>query len=153
MICNLVEVYQLKASSSPYSETSPNANRTITDSTKGHGVIVRIGWRVVVPILALNCMHAYASNSAGNASCCKNRCIATAADYQVTVGWYAVAEATANFYSVCNHIPIRLQGRERCRKAANSDNMSICTHVLPNHQYKTKKGTKAHHKGIENQKH
>ena len=30
--------------------------------------------------------------------------------------------------------------------------MSIYTHILSNYEYETKKGIKAHHKGIENQK-
>ena len=42
---------------SPYNAISPNARINIKDSTRGHGVIVRIGWRVVVTIFALNCMH------------------------------------------------------------------------------------------------
>ena len=42
---------------SPYSATSPNARRNITKSFRGHGVIVTIGWRVVVSIFALNCRH------------------------------------------------------------------------------------------------
>ena len=52
-------MYQPKISGriSLYSEISPNARRHITESTRGHGVIVRIGWRIVVPIFRLNCMH------------------------------------------------------------------------------------------------
>ena len=81
---------------SPYDAISPNARRNITKITRGYKVIVRIGWRVVVSIFALNCMYMQAA-SAGNASCCKNHSTATAADYQVTVGWNTVAKATENF--------------------------------------------------------
>ena len=31
--------------------------RNITESTRGHGVIVRKGWRIVLPIFDLNCWH------------------------------------------------------------------------------------------------
>ena len=40
-----------------YSATSSNARRSIGESNRGHKVIVGAGWRVVVTILALNCMH------------------------------------------------------------------------------------------------
>ena len=42
---------------SSYSAIRPNARSNITEIIRGHGVIVRIGWRVVVPIFALNCRH------------------------------------------------------------------------------------------------
>ena len=44
---------------SPYGENSPNAWRYILRNNRGHKVIVWIGWRVFVTIVALNCMHIY----------------------------------------------------------------------------------------------
>ena len=41
-------------------------------------------------------LHKYASSDTGYTSSCKNCSIATAADYHVTVGWNAIAKATAN---------------------------------------------------------
>ena len=54
-------MHQPKAGSrlSPYGENSPNAWRYILRNNRGHKVIVWIGWRVFVTIVALNCMHIY----------------------------------------------------------------------------------------------
>ena len=41
---------------SPYSTTS-SARRSIAESNSGHKVIVGTGWKGVVTIFALNCMH------------------------------------------------------------------------------------------------
>ena len=43
----------------------------------------------------------------------KNYSVATAVDCHITIGWNAVVKATENFYLICNHISVRLQGRER----------------------------------------
>ena len=42
---------------SPYSATASNARRNITESTRGHRVIVGTGWRVAFSIFAFNYMH------------------------------------------------------------------------------------------------
>ena len=55
-------------------------------------MIVGTGWNITVPTL-----NAYVSSGTGNASCCKNYSVATAADHHITIGWNAVAKATANF--------------------------------------------------------
>ena len=47
---------------------------------------------------------------------------------------------------------VRMVIKNNIKKAKNRENMIICTNVFSNHQYETKKGIKAHHKGIENQK-
>ena len=52
-------MHQPKASGrlSPYSTTSSNNRISIAENNRGHKVIVRIGWRVVVTTCALNCIH------------------------------------------------------------------------------------------------
>ena len=42
---------------STYIATSCNARRSTVESNRGHKVIVGKGWRVVVIIFTLNCMH------------------------------------------------------------------------------------------------
>ena len=42
---------------SPYSATSSNASISIAKINKGHIVIVKIGWRVIITPFVLNCMH------------------------------------------------------------------------------------------------
>ena len=42
---------------STYSISGQNARRIIAKSNRGHKVIVGKGWRVVVTILALNCIY------------------------------------------------------------------------------------------------
>ena len=37
--------------------TNPNVMKRTIESNRGHKVIVGIGWRVIVIILTLNCMH------------------------------------------------------------------------------------------------
>ena len=58
-------------------------------------MIIRIGWRIVFPIFALNCSYMKAVVQVIQAFA-KHRSTATAVDYQVTVGWNVVAEATVN---------------------------------------------------------
>ena len=41
----------------PYSATSPNARRNITESTKGHIVIFGIDWSIVLSFFSLNCIY------------------------------------------------------------------------------------------------
>ena len=52
-------MHQLKTSGrlSPYSATSPNARRNITESTREQKVIVGVGWKVLVPIFVLKYMY------------------------------------------------------------------------------------------------
>ena len=42
---------------SPYSATSYNAKISIAKSNRGHKVIIKKGWRVVVAPFAVNCIH------------------------------------------------------------------------------------------------
>ena len=55
-------------------------------------MIVRIGWREIVPTLPI-----YISSGASKASCCKYHFVATALDYHVTIRQNVVAKAAANF--------------------------------------------------------
>ena len=47
--------------------------------------------------IVVSALHTYVISSAGNASCHKNHYAIIAMDHHVTIGWNAVAKATANF--------------------------------------------------------
>ena len=59
-------------------------------------MIVGINWRVVVTTFILNCMHIQAVVHVTQAVA-KTFSIAIAMDHHVTIGWNAIAKATADF--------------------------------------------------------
>ena len=78
------------------SRTSRNDGISIAKSNREHKIIVGIGWRVVVITSTLNCMHMQAVVHVMQ-SCHENFSIATATDHHITIGWNAIAKATADF--------------------------------------------------------
>ena len=69
-----MQLIKISGMLSPFNAIGPNASKSITESIRWHRIIIGIGWRVIVLLLGIQ-MYAYASNSAGNASCCE-KCFA-----------------------------------------------------------------------------
>ena len=59
-------------------------------------MIVGIGWRVVVTNISPNCMHIQAVVHIMHAIA-KTCSVAIVMDYYITIGWNAIAKATAHF--------------------------------------------------------